>query len=187
MNLDHIRKATRDLLIAIGEDPDREGLLETPDRVAKMYAEVCQGYDTPVETVSKLFSIDTDHSEDAIVLVKDIAVYSLCEHHLLPFFGKAHVAYIPKDGRVTGLSKLSRIVDVFAKRLQLQERLTKQYIEALDRLLQPKGVFVILEMEHFCMSMRGVCKPGTLTVTTASTGIFQTNIDLQKNVMMRIQ
>ncbi|WP_183644893.1 GTP cyclohydrolase I FolE [Neomicrococcus lactis] len=165
---ERIAKAVREILEAIGEDPDRDGLQETPARVAKSYAEIFAGlHMDPKEILSKSF--DIDHEE--MVLVKDIAFYSTCEHHLVPFHGKAHVGYIPgKDGRVTGLSKLARLVDLYARRPQVQERLTTQIVEAIEELLEPRGAIVVVECEHLCMSMRGVRKPGAMTVTSAVRG-----------------
>ncbi|MBG6179081.1 GTP cyclohydrolase I FolE [Arthrobacter sp. CAN_A1] len=163
-----IQRAVREILAAIGEDPDREGLVETPKRVAKAYAEFFAGlHQDPAEILSTTFAID--HEE--LVLVKDIPFYSTCEHHLVPFHGSAHIGYIPSaEGRVTGLSKLARLVEVFARRPQVQERLTTQIVEALMTHLQPKGAIVVIECEHMCMSMRGVRKPGAKTVTSAVRG-----------------
>ena len=160
--------AVRELLLAVGEDPDRDGLRETPARVARMYAELFAGlWQTPEEVLTTTF----DLGHDEMVLVRDLEVYSQCEHHLVPFFGVAHVGYIPsEDGRITGLSKLARLVDVFAKRPQVQERLTTQVADELVRLLEPRGVIVVIECEHLCMSMRGVRKPGAKTVTSAVRG-----------------
>lgn len=160
------------ILEAIGEDPDREGLVETPARVAKMYQEVFAGLqEDPQEHLSKIFS--EEHEE--MVLVKDIRLYSMCEHHLIPFIGKAHVCYIPRNGKVTGLSKLARLVNGYARRPQLQERLTKQIADAIMNRLNPYGVMVVVEAEHLCMSMRGVRSPGATTVTSAVRGIFKKN------------
>ncbi|MBG6190820.1 GTP cyclohydrolase I [Arthrobacter sp. CAN_A212] len=163
-----IERAVREILAAIGEDPDRDGLVETPKRVAKAYAEFFAGlHQDPAEILSTTFEID--HEE--LVLVKDIPFYSTCEHHLVPFHGSAHIGYIPSaEGRVTGLSKLARLVEVFARRPQVQERLTTQIVEALMTHLQPKGAIVVVECEHMCMSMRGVRKPGAKTVTSAVRG-----------------
>jgi GTP cyclohydrolase I len=168
-----IERAVREILLAVGEDPDRDGLRRTPQRIASMYAEVFAGlYEEPAEHLSITF--EADHDE--MVLVRDIALNSMCEHHLVPFAGRAHVAYIPgEDGRITGLSKIARLVDGFAHRPQVQERLTTQIADALVQVLEPDGVLVLIEAEHFCMSMRGVRKPGTLTVTSAVRGIFKTN------------
>lgn len=163
-----IAAAVREILLAVGEDPDRDGLRDTPERVARAYAEVFAGLtQDPADVLEKVFDID----HDEMILVKDISVYSTCEHHLVPFHGSAHVAYIPSpQGQVTGLSKLARLVDVFAKRPQVQERLTTQIADALVQALNPRGVAVVLECEHLCMSMRGVRKPGAKTVTSAVRG-----------------
>jgi GTP cyclohydrolase I len=160
--------AIRELLLAIGEDPDREGLRDTPARVAKSYEELVAGLDQdPDEVLTAVFEV----GHDVLVLVKDIELWSMCEHHLVPFFGVAHVGYIPTDGGlVTGLSKLARVVDVFARRPQVQERLTTQIADALIAHLDPRGVIVVIEAEHLCMTMRGVKKPGALTVTSAVRG-----------------
>ena len=167
-----IAKAIKIILEAVGEDSKREGLLRTPDRVANMYEEVLSGIKKDPEKELTVL-IEEDHDE--IVLVKDIPLYSICEHHMLPFVGKAHVAYIPKGNRVTGLSKLARVVDVLSKRLQVQERLTTAIANAIMRKLKPQGVMVVIEADHLCMSMRGVKKPGATTVTSAVRGIFRTN------------
>lgn len=167
--LDAIADAVRMILEGIGEDVEREGLCETPQRVARMYAEVFGGLTVnPADVVSTVFD-DENHEE--MVMVKDIPFYSMCEHHLIPFHGKAHVAYLPK-GRLTGLSKMARLVEVFAKRPQLQERLTTQIADTLMESLAPHGVLVVVEAEHLCMSMRGVKKPGSITVTSAVRGSF---------------
>ena len=171
-----IRQAVRLLLEGMGEDPQREGLLETPDRVARMYGEILAGMDTDVsQPLSRVFAVDSSE----MVLEKDIAFYSMCEHHLLPFYGKAHIAYVP-DGKVVGLSKLVRAVEVYARRPQLQERLTVQIADALMEYLQPKGVIVMVEAEHMCMTMRGVKKPGTQTMTLVSRGVFAEEKSLQE-------
>ena len=160
--------AVRELLIAVGEDPDREGLLDTPARVARAYEEIFSGMRLTAEDV---LTTTFDLGHDELVIVRDIEVYSTCEHHLVPFHGVAHVGYIPgEDGRITGLSKLARLVDVFAKRPQVQERLTSQVADALMRILQPKGAIVVVSCEHLCMSMRGVRKPGARTMTSAVRG-----------------
>ncbi|WP_156387823.1 GTP cyclohydrolase I FolE [Cellulomonas sp. Root137] len=165
---DRVEAAIRELLVAVGENPDREGLRETPARVARAYREIFAGlYQEPGDVLTTTF--DIGHEE--MVLVKDIEVYSTCEHHLVPFHGVAHVGYIPgTDGRITGLSKLARLVDVYARRPQVQERLTSQIADALVAELQPRGVLVVVECEHLCMSMRGVRKPGSRTVTSAVRG-----------------
>lgn len=168
-----IEKAVREILLAIGEDPDRDGLQDTPARVARSYAEQFAGMrQVPEDVLTTVF--DAEHDE--IVLVKDIEVYSSCEHHLVPFHGVAHVGYIPNEkGQITGLSKLARLVDVYARRPQVQERLTTQIADALDRVLSPRGVIVVVEAEHLCMTMRGVRKPGARTVTSAVRGAFRTS------------
>ncbi|GAA4228120.1 GTP cyclohydrolase I [Streptosporangium album] len=166
-----IEKAVREILIAIGEDPDRDGLQETPARVARAYAEQFAGLgQTPEDVLTTVF--DVDHDE--MVLVRDIEVYSTCEHHLVPFHGVAHVGYIPNEkGQVTGLSKLARLIDVYARRPQVQERMTSQVADALMRVLEPRGVIVVVECEHLCMTMRGVRKPGAKTITSAVRGDFR--------------
>jgi GTP cyclohydrolase I len=169
VDLERAAAAVREILIAIGEDPDRDGLKETPERVARAYEEMFTGLETdPAEVLSKTFEID----HDEMVLVRDIEVWSTCEHHLLPFTGVAHVAYIPAKGRITGLSKLARLVDAYAKRPQVQERLTTQVADALVEHLHPQGVMVVIECEHLCMTMRGVRKPGAKTVTSAVRGVM---------------
>ncbi|MGD0555131.1 MAG: GTP cyclohydrolase I FolE [Streptosporangiaceae bacterium] len=171
--VDHprIERAVREILLAVGEDPDRDGLRDTPARVARMYAEQFAGLrQGPEDVLTTVF--DADHDE--IVLVRDIEMYSMCEHHLVPFFGKAHIGYIPNEkGEITGLSKLARLVDVYAKRPQVQERMTVDIADALVRILEPRGVIVVLEAEHMCMSMRGVRKVGAKTVTSAVRGVFR--------------
>ena len=166
-----IERAVREILIAIGEDPDRDGLIDTPARVARAYAEQFSGLSQhPEDVLGTVF--DADHDE--LILVRDIEVYSTCEHHLVPFFGKAHVAYIPNEkGQITGLSKLARLVDVYARRPQVQERMTSQIADALMRVLEPRGALVVIEAEHLCMSMRGVRKPGAKTVTSAVRGCIR--------------
>ena len=181
VDLERLEKAVREILFAIGEDPDRDGLLRTPHRVAEMYAEICSGLH---EDPSRHLIVTFEANHDEMVLVRDIALYSMCEHHLAPFHGRAHVAYIPgEDGRITGLSKLSRLVDGFAKRPQVQERLTTQIADAIVEVLQPRGAFVMIEAEHLCMSMRGVRKPGTLTLTSAVRGLFKDNAATRAEVM----
>lgn len=176
-----IEKAVREILLAIGEDPDRDGLQGTPGRVADMYAEVFAGLDhDPAEHLSVTFAAN----HDEMVMVRDIALVSICEHHLIPFIGKAHVAYIPSDdGRLTGLSKLARLVDGYAHRPQVQERLTAQVADTLERVLCPRGVLVVVEAEHLCMSMRGVRKPGATTVTSAVRGLFRDNAATRAEAM----
>jgi GTP cyclohydrolase IA len=168
-----IEAAVREILAAIGEDPDRPGLQDTPGRVARAYAETFAGLSQdPFEVLSTTF--DEDHDE--LVLVRDIAMYSTCEHHLVPFHGVAHVGYIPgSDGRVTGLSKLARLVEVYARRPQVQERMTRQIADSLFEVLKPRGVIVVIEAEHLCMAMRGIRKPGTTTTTSAVRGMFREN------------
>jgi len=182
---DRIERAVREILLAIGEDPEREGLVDTPARVARMYEEIFGGMrQNPAEFLKTTF--EADHDE--MVLVRDITMYSACEHHLLPWIGKAHVAYIPNDdGRVTGLSKLARLVDAYAKRPQVQERLTSQIADELDRSLQPKGVMVVIEAEHLCMTMRGIRKPGAVTVTSAVRGLFRQSVATREEAMRFIQ
>ncbi len=172
MDKKRIEKAIRDILEAIGEDPKRKDLLDTPRRVAEMYEEIFAGIH---QDPKKELEIILDQKHNEIILLKGIPLYSCCEHHLLPFVGKAHVAYIPKGGRVTGLSKLARLVDILAKRPQVQERLTTQIAEIIMSKLKPKGCMVVIEVEHLCMSFRGLRKPGILTVTSAVRGIFQEN------------
>jgi GTP cyclohydrolase I len=172
VDLPAIEAAVRNILIAIGEDPEREGLRETPQRVARMYAEIFDGiHRDPGDVVDAFFG---DEHYQEIVMVRDIPFYSSCEHHLVPFHGKAHIAYIPQ-GRVTGLSKLARLIEGFARRPQLQERLTAQVADALMDRLDPLGVMIVIEAEHLCMSMRGVRKPGSITVTSAVRGSLATN------------
>ncbi|ACR18375.1 GTP cyclohydrolase I FolE [Corynebacterium kroppenstedtii] len=187
MAVDHerARAAVRDLLIAVGEDPDREGLVDTPERVARAYEEIFAGlHQDPSEVLTKTFN--EDHRE--LVLVRDIPVYSTCEHHLVPFYGKAHIGYIPgKSGKVTGLSKLARLVDLYAKRPQVQERLTKQVADAMVNRLQPQAVIVVIECEHLCMAMRGIRKPGATTTTSAVRGGFQTNPASRAEVLSLIR
>ena len=172
-DVDHarIRRAVREILAAVGEDPDREGLRETPDRVARMYAEVFGGLHTdPAVHLQKTFT----QKHDEMVLVKDIDFSSCCEHHLLPFIGKAHIAYLP-DGKVVGLSKLARVVEAIARRPQVQERMTEDLADLISRELNPRGVGVIIEASHSCMTIRGVRKPGAMTITSALRGLFKTN------------
>lgn len=199
-----IKEAVRLLLEGIGENPEREGLIETPDRVARMYEELFSGIDADVsEPLSRVFSMSSGTGEDScsaedrgdrssaeesrrngfasaseMILEKDIVFHSMCEHHILPFYGKAHIAYIP-DGKVLGLSKLARTVEVYARRLQIQEQMTRQIADAMMEHLAPKGVMVVLEAEHMCMTMRGVKKPGSKTVTVAARGAFEGNDALQ--------
>ncbi len=168
-----IQIAVRMILEAIGEDPEREGLKETPQRVARMYAEIFSGLHVDPGVHLQTCFYEEEHEE--MVLIKDISIDSMCEHHLLPFFGKAHVAYIPNQNKITGLSKLVRVVDTLARRPQLQERLTMQIANTIMSVLHPKGVVVVVEAEHLCMSIRGIKKPGAMTVTSAVRGIFRTD------------
>ncbi len=181
INQKKIEKAIRDILSAIGEDPNRSGIKDTPRRVAKMYAELFSGLNKDPAGELTVFK-QGDHEE--MVMVKDIPFYSICEHHLIPFIGKAHVVYIPKSGRVTGLSKLVRVVEGFAKRPQVQENLTSQIADTIMKKLDPQGVLVVIEAEHLCMSMRGVKKPGSLTVTSAVRGVFLKNATTRANNAM---
>lgn len=167
---ERVEKAVRELLFAMGEDPDRDGLKSTPERVARAYAEIFAGLHMVAEDV---LTTTFDEGHDELVIVRNIEVYSTCEHHLLPFHGVAHVGYIPaSDGRITGLSKIARLVDMYAKRPQVQERLTTQIADAMERILSPRGVIVVIECEHLCMSMRGVRKPGAKTVTSTVRGLL---------------
>ncbi|MGN0502194.1 MAG: GTP cyclohydrolase I FolE [Ruminococcus sp.] len=178
-----IQKAVTMILEAIGENPGREGLRETPQRVARMYAELTSGYNDSAKThLSKVFTAENAE----VVLEKDITFHSLCEHHMLPFIGKVHIAYIP-NGKVVGLSKLARVVETFARRLQIQEQMTNQIADAIDDELSPKGVFVIIEAEHTCMTMRGIKKIGSKTVTVATRGEFKDNLQMQKNIQELIK
>jgi GTP cyclohydrolase I len=179
-----IERAVREILAAIGENPERDGLLDTPARVARMYEEVCSGLrEDPSLHLLKVF--EADHDE--MVMVRDIPLHSLCEHHLVPFIGKAHVAYIPNmQGRITGLSKIARLVDGFARRPQVQERLTQQIAAALNKTLEPRGVLVVLEAEHLCMSMRGIRKSGSSTVTSSVHGVFRENAASRQEAMQFI-
>lgn len=179
INQDLIKEAVKLLLEGIGEDAEREGLLETPDRIARMYSEIFSGMEEDAgEHLSKVFTVDNNE----MVLEKDIVFYSMCEHHMLPFYGVAHVAYIP-NGKVVGLSKLARTVEVYAKRLQIQERMTGQIADVIMKELKPQGVMVALEAEHMCMTMRGVKKPGSKTVSIAARGVFETEPDLQNKFL----
>jgi GTP cyclohydrolase IA len=184
VNYEQIEYAVRLILEAIGEDPNREGLVDTPKRVAKMYAEVFAGlHEDPKQHFQTVFN--EDHEE--LVLVKDIPFYSMCEHHLVPFFGVAHVAYIPRGGKVTGLSKLARAVETVARRPQLQERITATVADSIMETLDPYGVMVVVEAEHMCMTMRGVKKPGAKTVTTAVRGLFETDQVARAEVLSLIK
>ncbi len=167
IDTDRIRKAVKEILIAIGEDPDRAGLIETPDRVAKMYGEIFAGMNRDIRDDIKTF-IEEDNDE--MILIGDIPFYSMCEHHLLPFLGKAHVAYVPKKGKILGLSKVARIVDTLSRKPQLQERLTSEIADTIQKAVDADAVCVVIEAEHLCMTMRGIRKPGSKTVTSAMRG-----------------
>ena len=180
MDKERIQNAVREILIAVGEDPDREGLVETPKRVANMYEEIFAGLTEDPKQHIKLFN---EQSNDEMVIVKDIPFYSMCEHHLLPFFGKAHIGYIPSENKIIGLSKLARIVDNFAKKPQVQERLTSDIADFLNDNLQPKGVAVIMEAEHMCMTMRGARAAGSKTQTSALRGIMRTDAKTRAEVL----
>ena len=182
---DRIAAAVTEILEAIGEDPEREGLKETPRRLANMYAELFEGlYLDPVDEIDVVFDI----GHDEMIMVRDIPLFSLCEHHLIPFIGKAHVAYIPNEqGQITGLSKLARVVDTLARRPQVQERLTTQIADAIGEALDPRGVLVVIEAEHLCMSMRGIRKPGSQTVTSAVRGQFRSSEATRAEAMGLIQ
>lgn len=176
MDKKKIEEAVKMIIEAVGEDPTREGLLETPQRIARMYEEIFSGLGQTAEThLSKTFEL----VDSSLVVEKDISFYSMCEHHFLPFWGKVHIAYIP-NGRVAGLSKLARTVDVYAKKPQLQERLNLEIAEALMKYLGAKGALVVVEGEHMCMNMRGVKRPGTVTVTSVAKGVFETDLELKK-------
>jgi len=180
-----IEKAVHEILLALGEDPERDGLADTPARVARAYAEQFAGLrQRPEDVLTKVF----DAGHDEIVLVRDIELYSTCEHHLVPFFGVAHIGYIPNEkGQITGLSKLARLVDMYARRPQVQERMTSQIANALESVLEPRGVIVVIEAEHLCMSMRGVRKPGARTVTSAVRGVFRDSARTRAEAMSLVQ
>jgi len=184
MDRKKIEKAVRNILEAIGDNPSRKDLLDTPRRVAQMYEEIFSGIKGDPRKELEVI-LGEEHNE--IVLLKGIPLYSVCEHHLLPFIGKAHIAYIPKKGRVTGLSKLARVVEILSKRLQVQERLTTQIADIIMEKLKPLGVLVVVEAEHLCMSMRGVKKPGTVTVTSAVRGIFKENAKTRQEALSLIR
>ena len=185
VDTERVKAAVAELLAAIGEDPEREGLRNTPTRVAAMYQELFAGLsDDPARHLTVTFAAE----HDEMVMVRDIPFASLCEHHLVPFIGRAHVAYIPADdGRITGLSKLARLVDGFARRLQVQERMTTQIADAIEGALGPRGVLVVVEAEHLCMSMRGVKKPGTLTITSAVRGLFRSDVATRAEAMQFVR
>lgn len=180
---DKIEEGIRLLLEGIGEDTTREGLVDAPNRVARMYEELCAGMNQdPMEHLSKTFSCDNEN----VVIEKDITFYSTCEHHLMPFYGKAHIAYIP-NGKVVGISKLARTVEVYARRLQIQEQMTNQIADAIEDCLGAKGVFVMVEAEHMCMSARGIKKPGSKTTTFAAKGVFETDENLRRDIIYLIE
>lgn len=180
MDTDRITEGVRLILEGLGEDLERPGLQGTPERVARMYAEVLGGSEADPRAIVQLLSGDR---HDEIVLVRDIPFYSVCEHHLLPFHGKAHVAYLPKEGRICGLSKIARLVDILSRRLQVQERLTSEIADILVERLDPRGVMVVLEAEHLCMTMRGVRKPGAITATSVVRGLFRENAATRSEAM----
>jgi GTP cyclohydrolase I len=184
MDLKKIEKGIRLIIEGIGEDPERAGLKETPERVARLYEEIFAGLKTPTEELLKAIE---GESHDELVLLKDIPFYSMCEHHLLPFIGKAHVAYIPSGGKIVGLSELAKAVEIFAKRPQVQERMTTQLADLIMERLKPKGAMVIIDAEHMCMSMRGVKKTGTRTVTSAVRGIFRTKQSTRQELLELIK
>ena len=181
---ERVKLAVREILAAIGDDPDREGLRETPDRVARMYEEIFAGLHKDPKSEIKVFQ-EENHEE--MVLVKDIPIYSVCEHHLLPFVGVAHVVYLPRKGRILGLSKIARIVDTISKKPQLQERLTSQVADVIMEAINPLGIGVIVEAEHLCMTMRGIKKPGSKTITSALRGIMKTDARTRAEVMSLIK
>jgi GTP cyclohydrolase IA len=179
-----VEQGVRLILQGIGEDPERGGLRETPARVARMYREIFAGIDVEA---SELVTVVEGADFDEMIMVRDIPLYSVCEHHILPFIGKAHVAYIPnKSQQITGLSKIARVVDTLAKRPQVQERLTTEIAEAMERALSPRGVFVVIEAEHLCMTMRGIKKPGAVTVTSAVRGLFRNDARTRQEAMQHI-
>jgi GTP cyclohydrolase I len=185
VDVKRVEAAVTEILIAIGEEVGRDGLLNTPRRVAAMYEELFSGlHDDPARHLEVTFAAE----HDEMVMVRDIPFASLCEHHMVPFLGRAHVAYIPaEDGRITGLSKLARLVDGFARRLQVQERMTTEIADAIDKVLTPRGVLVVIEAEHMCMSMRGVKKPGTTTVTSSVRGLFRSDVATRAEAMQFIR
>jgi GTP cyclohydrolase I len=184
MDIKKIKKGVRLILEGIGEDPERPGLKETPERVAKMYEEIFAGLKTPTEEILKYIE---GESHDEMVLLKDIPFYSVCEHHLLPFIGKAHVAYIPSGGKIVGLSELAKAVEILAKRPQVQERLTAQLADLIMDRLKPKGAMVVIDAEHLCMSMRGIKKPGARTVTSAVRGLFRSKQSTREELLELIK
>lgn len=184
MDLKKIEKGVRLILEGIGEDPERPGLKGTPERVARMYGEIFAGLETPTEEILKHIEGET---HDEMVMLKDIPFFSVCEHHMIPFIGKAHVAYIPSGGRIVGLSELAKAVEVLAKRPQVQERLTAQLADLIVDRLKPKGAMVIIDAEHLCISMRGIKKPGTRTITSAVRGIFRTKQSTRQELLELIK
>lgn len=184
MDKKRIERAIKEILEAVGEDPGRKDLRETPRRVAEMYEEIFSGIK---KDPAKELEVVLDQKHDEIILLKNIPLYSFCEHHLLPFVGRVHIAYIPKEGRVTGLSKLVRVIEILSKRLQVQERLTTQIADIVMEKLKPLGVIVVVEAEHLCLSIRGVKKPGVVTVTSAVRGIFKEKAKTRTEVMMLIK
>ena len=184
MDLKKIEKGVRLILEGIGEDPERPGLKGTPERVARMYGEIFAGLETPTEEILKPIEGET---HDEMVMLKDIPFFSVCEHHMIPFIGKAHVAYIPSGGRIVGLSELAKAVEVLAKRPQVQERLTAQLADLIVDRLKPKGAMVIIDAEHLCISMRGIKKPGTRTITSAVRGIFRTKQSTRQELLELIK
>jgi GTP cyclohydrolase I len=183
MDYEKIKAGVRLMLEGIGEDVNREGLLETPDRIARMCAEIYGGlYEDPAQHLRKQFTVERDD----MVIEKDITFYSTCEHHLLPFYGKAHIGYLP-NGKVVGLSKLARTVDIYARRPQIQEKMTADIARALEEHLNPRGVIVMVEAEHTCMTMRGIKKPGSKTVTLVATGVFEENMELQNRFLSMVR
>ncbi len=184
MDKERIEQAVREILIAVGENPDREGLVDTPARVGRMYEEIFAGLEEDPGRYLEVYFQEEKYEE--MVLIKDIPFYSVCEHHLVPFFGKAHVAYLPRDGRLTGLSKLARVVDSMAKRPQLQERLTASVADLIMEKLDPYGCMVVVEAEHMCMTMRGIKKPGSKTITSAVRGTLQSDPRSRAEVLAMI-
>lgn len=184
MDRERIEKAVKEILLAIGEDPNREGLVNTPKRIASMYEEIFSGLEDDPGKHLEIYFEQENHEE--LVLVKDISFYSMCEHHLVPFFGKCHVGYMPKGGKLTGLSKLARVVETVARRPQLQERLTSTIADVIVDKLEPYGVIVVIEAEHMCMTMRGVKKPGSKTVTSAVRGLFKKDAKSRSEAMALI-
>ncbi|KNF09202.1 GTP cyclohydrolase 1 [Gottschalkia purinilytica] len=185
MDKPRIESAVREILIGIGENPEREGLIDTPRRIAKMYEEIFSGLTEDPKKHLQVYFQEDQHEE--LVLVKDIPFYSVCEHHFVPFFGKAHVGYLPKNGKLTGLSKLARVVDTVAKRPQLQERITASVADTIVEVLDPYGVIVVVEAEHMCMTMRGIKKPGSKTVTSAVRGLFKNDAKARAEAMSLIK